>query len=48
MAKLRMSPIALSHIIQTDGHLETIFHLTCRDRNLIGLQPSSSARRHWV
>lgn len=38
MAKLRMSPIALAHIIQTDGHLETIFHLTCRDRNLIGLQ----------
>lgn len=38
MAKLRMSHIALSHIIQTDGHLETIFHLTCRDRNLIGLQ----------
>lgn len=38
MAKLRMSPIALAHIIQTDFHLETIFHLTCRDRNLIGLQ----------
>lgn len=38
MAKLRMSPIALAHIIQMDYHLETIFHLTCRDRNLIGLQ----------
>ena len=38
MAKLRMSPIALSHIIQQDYDLETIFHLTCRDRNLIGLQ----------
>lgn len=38
MAKLRMSPIALAHIIQMDFHLETIFHLTCRDRNLIGLQ----------
>ena len=38
MAKLRMSPIALSHIIQQDYNLETIFHLTCRDRNLIGLQ----------
>lgn len=38
MAKLRMSPIALSHIIQQDYELETIFHLTCRDRNLIGLQ----------
>lgn len=38
MAKLRMSPIALAHIIQMDYHLETVFHLTCRDRNLIGLQ----------
>lgn len=38
MAKLRMSPIALSYIIQQNYNLETIFHLTCRDRNLIGLQ----------
>lgn len=38
MAKLRMSPIALSYLIQHDDHLETIFHLTCRDRNLLGLQ----------
>lgn len=38
MAKLRMSPIALSHIVQEKYQLETIFHLTCRDRNLLGLQ----------
>lgn len=38
MANLRMSPIALAHIIQQDAGLETIFHLTCRDRNVIGLQ----------
>lgn len=38
MANLRMSPIALAHIIQADVGLETIFHLTCRDRNIIGLQ----------
>lgn len=38
MANLRMSPIALSHVIQADVGLETIFHLTCRDRNIIGLQ----------
>ena len=38
MANLRMSPIALAHIIQSDVGMETIFHLTCRDRNLIGLQ----------
>ena len=37
-AKLRMSPIALAHLVQTQLHLETIFHLTCRDRNLMGLQ----------
>ena len=38
MANLRMSPIALAHIIQSDVGMETIFHLTCRERNLIGLQ----------
>jgi len=38
MANLRMSPIALSHVIQADVGLETIFHLPCRDRNIIGLQ----------
>ena len=38
MANLRMSPIALSHIIQTHAGLETIFHLTTRDRNILGLQ----------
>ena len=38
MAKLRMSPIALSCIIQQKYNVESIFHLTCRDRNVIGLQ----------
>ncbi len=38
MATMRMSPIALSHILQKDIQLEAIFHLTCRDRNLLGLQ----------
>ena len=38
MARLRTSPIALSHIIQEKTTMETIFHITCRDRNLIGLQ----------
>ncbi|GAH22347.1 unnamed protein product, partial [marine sediment metagenome] len=32
------SPIALSHIIQGKIGLEAIFHITCRDRNLLGLQ----------
>ena len=38
MAKMRMSPIALSSIIQSRYQVESIFHLTCRDRNVIGLQ----------
>lgn len=38
MANVRMSPITLAHLIQRDVQVEAIFHLTCRDRNLIGLQ----------
>lgn len=38
MAKLRMSPIALAHLIKYRAQIDTIFHLTCRDRNILGLQ----------
>jgi len=38
LASLRMSPIAISHIIQEQAGLETIFHITCRDRNLLALK----------
>lgn len=38
MANLRMSPIAIAHIIRTKVNIDAIFHLTCRDRNIIGLQ----------
>ena len=38
MAKMRMSPIALAHLIKFRENIDTIFHLTCRDRNVIGLQ----------
>ncbi|MGE5553790.1 MAG: methylenetetrahydrofolate reductase [Betaproteobacteria bacterium] len=38
MANLRMSPIACAHLLQQDQGVEAIFHLTCRDRNLLGLQ----------
>lgn len=38
MASLRMSPIAVSRLIQEQTSLSAIFHLTCRDRNLLGLQ----------
>ncbi|WP_348257645.1 methylenetetrahydrofolate reductase, partial [Salmonella enterica] len=35
---MRMSPISLSYLLQHNEGIETIFHLTCRDRNIIGLQ----------
>lgn len=38
MGKMRMSPIALAYLVQNELELESIFHLTCRDRNIIGLQ----------
>lgn len=38
MANLRMSPIACAHLLQQDQGVEAVFHLTCRDRNLLGLQ----------
>lgn len=38
MANVRMSPITLAHLLQRDVQVEAIFHLTCRDRNIIGLQ----------
>lgn len=38
MAKLRMSPIAVARLIEERTPMEAIFHLTCRDRNLLGLQ----------
>lgn len=38
MANMRMSPIALAHLIQDRENMDTIFHLTCRDRNVMGLQ----------
>lgn len=38
MANVRMSPITLAHLIQRELQVECIFHLTARDRNLIGLQ----------
>lgn len=38
MANVRMGAIALGHLVQREFPVECIFHLTCRDRNLIGLQ----------
>ena len=38
MANMRMSPIAVAHVVKHETNLDAIFHLTCRDRNIIGLQ----------
>jgi 5,10-methylenetetrahydrofolate reductase len=38
MANLRMSPIALACLIRDHVGIDTIFHITCRDRSLLGLQ----------
>lgn len=37
-ARLRMSPLAISYKVQSETGMETITHIACRDRNMIGLQ----------
>ncbi len=37
-ARLRMTPLVISHLIQSQTGMETINHLACRDRNMIGVQ----------
>ncbi len=34
----RLSNVAMAHILQQETGVETLVHITCRDRNLIGLQ----------
>ncbi|HEY6009292.1 MAG TPA: bifunctional homocysteine S-methyltransferase/methylenetetrahydrofolate reductase [Geobacteraceae bacterium] len=38
LARVRMGNIPLAHLIQRDVGIEVIVHVTCRDRNLLGLQ----------
>ncbi|MEW6456797.1 MAG: bifunctional homocysteine S-methyltransferase/methylenetetrahydrofolate reductase [Acidobacteriota bacterium] len=38
MARMRMSSIALAHLLQEKTGIEAILHFTCRDRNLLGIQ----------
>ena len=38
MARLRMSSIAVAHLIRTETGAETIFHFSPRDRNVLGIQ----------
>jgi homocysteine S-methyltransferase len=37
-ARLRMHPVAAARIVQEEAGIEVISHLSCRDRNIIGLQ----------
>jgi homocysteine S-methyltransferase len=37
-ARVRISPVAASHLIQSQANIECITHLACRDRNMVGLQ----------
>jgi methionine synthase / methylenetetrahydrofolate reductase(NADPH) len=38
LARVRMGNIALARLIQQEEDIEVIVHITCRDRNLLGLQ----------
>ena len=37
-ARLRMHPMAAARIVQDEAGVEVVAHLSCRDRNIIGLQ----------
>ena len=37
-ARLRMHPVAAASIVQQEASIEVVSHLSCRDRNIIGLQ----------
>ena len=38
LARARMSPLVLAHLIREATGLEVILHMSCRDRNILGLQ----------
>ena len=38
LARPRMSPLALAHLVHENVGIDVILHMSCRDRNLIGLQ----------
>jgi methionine synthase I (cobalamin-dependent)/5,10-methylenetetrahydrofolate reductase len=37
-ARLRMHPMAAARIVQDEAGIEVVAHISCRDRNIIGLQ----------
>lgn len=38
LARVRLAPMVVAHIIHSETGLSTILHMTCRDRNLLGIQ----------
>ncbi len=38
LARPRMNPSAFCHLIQREAGIETLLHMSCRDRNLLGTQ----------
>lgn len=38
MARVRMSSVSMAHILQREVGIEAVWQLTCRDRNVIGIQ----------
>jgi methionine synthase / methylenetetrahydrofolate reductase(NADPH) len=37
-ARLRMHPVAVAKIVQEEAGIEVVAHISCRDKNIIGLQ----------
>ncbi len=37
-ARLRMHPVAAARIVQDEAGIEVVAHISCRDRNILGLQ----------
>lgn len=38
LARVRMSCLALAHLIQAQAGIEVVLHFSCRERNLLGIQ----------
>ncbi len=38
LARARMSAVSMSHLIRRDAGMDVLLHVSCRDRNAIGLQ----------
>lgn len=38
MANLRMNSVVAAHLVEREAGTEAVFHFTCRDRNILGLQ----------